>query len=309
MYFSRRSTPVLDRQAGPSAPDGLTGSGRWRRLLVAPNVALLGMTSLVTDVSSEMVSSVLPLYLTVRLGFSALQFGATDGLMGLATALTGLMGALLADRWRRYREVAGTGYGLSATSRLGLRSARGWFPILGWLTADRFGKGIRTGPRDALISLSAPPGRLGEAFGLHRMLDTGGALAGPLLAVVLLSVAPGSYSNVFLASFFIAAGGLAILVLFVENRSARHAGTAARLWSPLRSLWSHRLYRRVLLATALLSIAAVSDSFLFLTLRRRVSIDQRWFPILFVVESVVYLVLAVPCGRLSDRLGAGRVLL
>src|SRR5436305_1690070 len=120
MYFSRRSTPVLDRQAGPGAPGGLTGSGRWRRLLVAPNVALLG-------------------------------------------------------------------------------------------------------------------------------------------------VAPGSYSNVFLESFFIAAGGLAILVLFVENRSARHAGTAARLSSPLRSLCSHRLYRRVLVATALLSVAAVSDSFLFLT--------------------------------------------
>src|SRR5262249_53861107 len=154
--------------------------------LVAPNVAWLGVTSMITDVSSEMVASVLPLYLTARLGFTALQFGAADGLLQVATACMALVGALVADRWRRYRELAGSGYALSAASRLGLLSATGWFPTLGWLGADRIGKGVRTGPRDALISLSAPRGRLGEAFGLHRALDTVGALIGPLGAVALL---------------------------------------------------------------------------------------------------------------------------
>ena len=170
---------------------------------------------------------------------------------------------------------------------------------------------MRTGPRDALISLSAPPGRLGEAFGLHRTLDTGGALLGPLLAVVLLTIAPGSYATVFVASFFIALVGLALLWLFVENRhpisSAVKAGHA--VWQPIAALCAHRPFRRVLLAAALLSIPAVSDSFLFLTLRRRVGIEQRWFPILFVGESIIYLLFALPFGRLADRIGAGRVLL
>ncbi|WP_396230044.1 MFS transporter, partial [Frankia sp. CpI1-P] len=182
------------------------------------NVLFLGLTSLVTDLSAEMVASVLPLYLTVRLGFTALQFGAADGLLQVVAAVTALAGALLADRWRRYREAAGAGYALSAASRLGLLGAHGWLPVLAWLGADRLGKGIRTGPRDALISLSAPRGRLTEAFGLHRAFDTGGALLGPLLAVALLGVAPGSYSTVFTAAFLIAVVGLAVLALFVENR-------------------------------------------------------------------------------------------
>lgn len=305
MYLARR--PLLpDDEVAVTA--GAGGSG-WRRLIVAPNVVLLGMTSLVTDVSSEMVASILPLYLTARLGFTALQFGLTDGLMQVAVAVTALVGALLTDRWRRYREVAGIGYGLSAASRLGLVGVTGWLPTLGWLGADRVGKGIRTAPRDALISLSAPPGRLGEAFGLHRALDTGGALIGPLGAVLLLSLAPGSYQTVFLASFFIALIGLALLWLFVQNRGSRRQAQRLPVLGPMAALWSNRRFRRVLVATALLNIAAVSDSFLFLTLRRSVGLDQRWFPILFVVESVLYLCLAVPCGRLADRVGPGRVLL
>ena len=306
MYLARRSPPPAEEDLPAPGGDQPT---TWRRLIVAPNVALLGLTSLITDISSEMVASIVPLYLTARLGFTALQFGATDGLLGVATALTALVGALLADRWRRYREIAGVGYGASAASRLGLLTAVGWFPVLGWLAADKVGKGLRTGPRDALISLSAPPGRLGEAFGLHRAMDTGGALLGPLGAVVLLSLAPGSYETVFVAGFFVAVVGLAILWLFVQNRRPAGVVERPRVLSPLAALWAAPRFRRLLLATALLSVAAISDSFLFLTLSKRVELDQRWFPLLFVVESLFFLVLAVPCGRLADRVGAGRVLL
>ncbi len=145
MYVARRNRPLADDDV-PAAGDGRSRRG----LLIAPNVVMLGLTSLVTDISSEMVAAVLPLYLTVHLGFTALQFGATDGLLQLATAITALVGALAADRWRRYREVAGVGYAASAASRLGVLAASGWLPLLGWLSADRVGKGMRTGPRDAL---------------------------------------------------------------------------------------------------------------------------------------------------------------
>src|SRR5437899_2207180 len=131
MYVARRGrVPVAD--------DSATAASRrsWRGLVVEPNVALLGATSLVTDVSSEMVAAVLPLYLTARLGFTALQFGAADGLLGICTALTALFGGVIADRSRRYREVAGVGYATSAVTRLGLLTTRSWLPTLGWLSAD-----------------------------------------------------------------------------------------------------------------------------------------------------------------------------
>ncbi|MCM3925754.1 MFS transporter, partial [Frankia sp. AiPs1] len=334
----------VDAKAGESAKAGVkagaavdagvaVGAGAGSAApAVSANVLFLGLTSLVTDLSAEMVASVLPLYLTVRLGFSALQFGAADGLLQVVAAVTALAGALLADRWRRYREAAGAGYALSAASRLGLLGAHGWLPVLAWLGTDRLGKGIRTGPRDALLSLSAPPGRLTEAFGLHRAFDTGGALLGPLLAVALLGVAPGSYSTVFTAAFLIAVVGLAVLALFVENRrptdaapvgpveSVGRAGPARsaeesagggprRLWTPLGELWANRALRRLLAVAALLSLPAVSDSLLFLALRHQAGVDSRLFPSLFVAESLVYLLFAVPMGRLADRVGAGRVLL
>ncbi|WP_054571217.1 MFS transporter [Frankia sp. R43] len=357
MYVAGRP-PLPGGEGDRRTPSGrrrLTPPGRRRRtagntpstrsatalLIAAPNVLFLGLTSLITDIASEMVASVLPLYLTMRLGFSALRFGATDGLLQIVAAATALVGALFADRWRRYRETAGGGYALSAASRLGLLAAPGWLPVLTLLGADRVGKGIRTGPRDAIISLSAPPGRLAEAFGLHRAMDTGGALAGPLLALVLLQAAPGSYPTVFAAGFLIAIIGLAVLALFVENppppppvpilfpppgsipeaglvpaqdgRAAASVPAPAspprRWWTPVTVLWAQRPLRRLLAATLLLSLPAVGDSMLFLTLRHEAGLSSGLFPSLFVVESVCFLGFAVPFGRLADRVGAGRVLL
>ena len=136
-------------------------------------------------------------------------------------------------------------------------------------------------------------------------------MLGPLLAVGLLIIAPGSYATVFLVAFVIAVVGVGVLMLFVRNRGGAFGLGHVRhsLWRPVGALWSHRLFRRVLLAAALLSIPAVSDSFLFLTLRRHVDLKQQWFPMLFVIESVIYLLFAWPFGRLADHVGAGRVLL
>ena len=144
--------------------------GAWRS--VAPNVWFLGVTSLLTDVSSEMVTSVLPAYLVLHLGLSPLAFGALDGLYNGITVLVRWGSGAVADRWLRHKEIAAIGYSISALSRLGLLAAG---PLSSGLaiaiSSDRIGKGIRTAPRDALISLSEPPSRLGYAFGVHRALD------------------------------------------------------------------------------------------------------------------------------------------
>ena len=169
---------------------------------VSANVVALGMVSLVTDVSSEMVTAVLPLYLVLGLGLNPLQFGLLDGLYAGATALVRVLGGHLADRWRRLKAVAGFGYGLSAVCKLGLVAAGSSVAAIGVvLAADRTGKGLRTGPRDALISLSSEPGTLGRSFGVHRALDTVGAFLGPLVAMAVgstrfrVGMGPWSYGD------------------------------------------------------------------------------------------------------------------
>ena len=207
----------------------------WRS--VPPNVWALGATSLFTDLSSEMVASVLPIYLVVQLGFSPLAFGTLDGLYNGLGALARLASGPAVDRWRRHKEVAAGGYGVSALCRLGLLAAGRWWPgVAGAIALDRVAKGIRTVPRDALIADSAPAHSLGYAFGVHRALDACGAVLGPVAAFALLAAVPQGFDVVFVASFFAALIGLAVLLLFVENvrpSQRRVAGTSDR---PDRSL-------------------------------------------------------------------------
>ena len=194
---------------------------------------LLGLTSMFTDISSEMVTTILPIYLVFTLGMTPLQFGVIDGIQqGGAVARPRGFSGFAADRFGRYKEVAVVGYGLSAVCRIGLLLVgRSWALIGGLVFLDRTGKGIRTAPRDALISLTTPKRELGTAFGVHRALDTAGAMIGPLLAFVLLVLAPQrlppDLRRVASASRLI---GLAILVLFVREpgRPRRRAATPTR---------------------------------------------------------------------------------
>ena len=142
-------------------------STRWSG--VGRNVYFLGATSLLTDLSSEMVAAVLPFYLAFALRLTPTQLGLVDGLYQGSAALTRLVGGWLADRWRRDREVAAAGYALSAACKLGLLGAgASWGPIAGVVALDRLGKGLRTTPRDALISLSCAPGSQREAIWFGR---------------------------------------------------------------------------------------------------------------------------------------------
>ncbi len=275
-------------------------------------MVLLGLTSLFTDVSSEMVSAILPLYATFGLGLTPFQFGLVDGLYQGLTAPLRLLGGVLADRWRRFKEIAVLGYGISAACKLGLAAiGNAWLPLTGILFLDRTGKGIRTAPRDALVSLSSPPDRLGRAFGVHRSLDTAGAMLGPLVAFLLLALLPGAYDVLFMVSFCAALIGLAILGLFVENR---HRTNRAEDEPPVSlrktiSLLRAPGFRAVMLSGAVLALATVSDGFVYLTLQRRLDLSLGIFPLLYVATSAVYLVLAAPVGRVADRLGRAKVFL
>ena len=275
---------------------------------VGSTVVLLGMVSFFTDVSSEMVTSVLPMYLTVAVGLTPLAFGLVDGVQQGFSAFVRLAAGVLGDRLQRYKAVAATGYGLSAVSRLLLvLSPVSLGAVTGIVAMDRTGKGIRTAPRDAMIALAAPAGRSGAAFGVHRALDSAGAALGPLLALVVLLVTVQDYRAVFVCSLGLAVTGLAVLSLVRDpaRDRLRPRSSSASLLQPLLD----RRLRRVLLAAGLLAVTTVSDAFLFLALQQRTSLNPGWFPLLFVGTAAAYAALALPAGRLADRFGAVRVFL
>ncbi|MGW8874978.1 MFS transporter [Streptomyces mirabilis] len=354
---------VADSRASTSAASAEGAvrprAGR-RRAAVAPTVLALGAVSLITDVSSEMVTAVLPLYLVTGLGLSPLGFGLLDGIYNGFSALVRLIGGHLADRGGgRHKWVAGFGYALSAACKPLLLLAHTLTPIGLILAADRTGKGLRTAPRDALISLSSTPETRGRAFGVHRAMDTAGALFGPLVAFLILRATVDGYDAVFTVSFCVAVVGVLVLVLFVPNSvngartkpdpdgartksapddartksapdgtrtksapdSARSpaTGTAPQATSgdtaprpTLRAalaLLARPDLRRVTLCALLLGLATVSDSFVYLLLQRRLGVPDRWFALLPLGTAAAFLLLAVPLGRLADRVGRWRVFL
>lgn len=313
---------LTDRSA-PAGADTERGRRRGLRPKVAPVVLVLGTVSLITDISSEMVTAVLPLYLVTTLGFSPLGFGALDGVYNGVSALVQLTGGHLADRVRNHKLIAGLGYGLSALCKplLLLTSSIGALGTV--LALDRTGKGLRTAPRDAMISLSTPSERQGRAFGIHRAMDTTGAMLGPLAAFLILNAAADGYDAVFGVSACVAVLGVVVLVLFVPGRRQDTQSDEAdaprdtplnatrppvRLREALALLRLPRL-RALAGCAALLGLTTVSDAFVYLLLQRRAGLAEEWFPLLPLGTAVVFLLLAVPLGALADRVGRHTVFL
>lgn len=320
MYSSVRDRPAPaagspEGPDGPGAPgsgDGAPSEGIHR------NVKLLGINSLLTDVSSESVNSVLPLYLRSVMGMSPQAYGIFEGVYQGMSALLRIAGGKVADRTQKHKEVAGAGYALSAATKIGLLASTTVVPTTAALFADRVGKGIRTAPRDALISLSSSPEKLGASFGVHRALDMVGALLGPILAFALLQRNPGAYDSVFVVSLCIAVLGLGVLAFFVRNPARRPVEATAGAAPPRpdsRQLLGNKTFRRIVLAGALLSLVTISDAFIYLVWEQKKGMNASAFPLLFVGTALAYLLLAIPLGRLADRIGrapvfvAGHVLL
>ncbi len=289
----------------------------WTR--VGTTVLLLGATSLFADVSAEMVSTTLPIYLLVTLQLSPFQIGLTDGIYQGAAILVRVISGMIADRWRKPKHVAAAGYAMSAACRLGLLIAgSSWIAISSVTMLDRIGKGIRTAPRDAMIAASNRSDRLATAFGVHRAMDTAGAMLGPLLAVVVLAAAPQGYDAVFVVSFCVALIGVAIIVLFVKNPAHGSGEVSAddRSTTPasvsstrIRALLRQKEFRVLIAVGSALSLVTVSDSLLYLALQQRMTFAVGVFPLLYVVTALSFMVLAIPMGRLADRIGHRRVFL
>jgi MFS family permease len=328
---------VQDSVALLRARRGFAAARKTGRPFVARTVLLLGLTSLLTDISSEMVAAILPLYTVQVLGLNPLQYGVLNGIYQGGSAFARLIFGFVADRMSRYREVAGLGYGLSAICKLGLLATTAFGGLAAVLLLDRIGKGIRTAPRDAMISLSSPQDELGTAFGVHRAMDTCGAMLGPLLGFALLALTPNEYHGIFLISFCFALIGVAILLLLVDDPArdpervkaagAEAAAVPAAPTAPaapapteadepadsrltLRgatSLLSGGPLGGLVVISFLLGLATIGDAFLYLQLHERLDFADSLFPLLYVGTSSIFMVMAVPAGRLSDRIGRAKV--
>lgn len=343
MYVTTRDVPHGDERPASATSNGVSP----RRRRVATTVILMGIVSLLTDISSESVSAVLPLYLTTFLGMSALAYGLVDGIYQGVSALVRILGGWIADRTDHPKWIAAAGYALSAFSRLILLPASTFSGITTSITMDRLGKGLRTAPRDAVIAAASPQDQLGRAFGVHRTLDTVGALIGPLLAFFILLHVADDFHTVFVTSLAFAVIGLAVLVLLVrdirprreaaaDHADANRAADAGSLDEPepesepepderdsddpelddpppatrpsLRRLANPQVARLVA-AASLLGLLTIGDGFLYLELQHRDDMATKYFPLLYVGTNFAYLALAIPFGRLADRIGRIRVFL
>lgn len=313
MYPSVRNIPAAGTADAADAAAPVRGR-QALKMAATGNVIAIGATSLITDLSSEMVAAVIPLFLTAQVGLGVAAFGLFDGAYQAATILLRLWGAGIADRTRRHKQVAVAGYAVSAAARVGLAlSAVAAVPAL---LIDRVGKGLRAAPRDALISMSAPPAVTATAFGIHRAMDTLGALGGPLLAFGILAVTANAFDAVFTASAMIGLAGLAVVGLAVDPHPpyagavAHDPATTKPSWrAETRSVLAVPGLKRLAVVAGGLAAVSVSDAFVYLVIADQADMDPKLFPLLFAGTALAYLSLAVPFGRAADRYGAKRVFL
>jgi len=285
---------------------------RLTRPRVSATVLMLGFTSLFTDISAEMVSTILPMYLVLNLGLSPFAFGVIDGLYLGGAAIVRLIAGYMADRSRKHKEIAFAGYAFSAISRIGLLLVGNvWTLLASVVLVDRLGKGIRTAPRDAMISLSTEREKLATAFGVHRAMDTAGAMMGPMIAFLILTLWSDAYDTVFIVSFCFALIGVAVIGLFVQNPNPVPTADAQLSAPPslgeALNLARGSKFGALLIVGGILSVATMSDGFLYLTLQRRLDFNVGFFPLLYVATALIFMLLAIPMGQLADRVGRGRV--
>lgn len=271
---------------------------------ITQNVVVVGLVSLFTDISSEMIYPILPLFLMNVLGAGVTVVGLIEGVGEATASLLKLISGWISDRTGRRKPLMLIGYGLSDLTKPLLALATAWPQVLVIRFADRFGKGVRGAPRDALIADSARPEVRGKAFGFHRALDTVGAAIGPLAAFGVLALSANSYRAAFVVASI--PGVLAVLILALALHERR---PASRKGAPMR-LGFASLGREYLLFTGIAALFALgnsSDAFLILR-AQDLGMATTLVPLAYFGFNLVYTVLAIPLGSLSDRIGRRSVI-
>ena len=265
-------------------------------------VIALGVVSLLTDLSSEMVYPLLPIFLSTVLGAGALALGLIEGAAESTAALLKVVSGVWTDRTQRRKPLVVAGYSLSGMMRPLIGLATAWPAVMVLRFADRVGKGLRTSPRDALIADVTDEGARGAAYGFHRAMDHAGAVLGPLVAALLLNAAGLPLRQVFLLSAIPAVAVLAVLLLGVKEPQIHHtkAAEATTVLAPWSALGAD--YRRLLIAVLVFTLGNSTDAFLLLRLSET-GVPAAGIALLWSAHHVVKMIANYYGGRLSDRIG------
>ncbi len=266
-----------------------------------PSIWALGFVSLLMDISSEMIHSLLPVFMVTVLGTSMLTVGLIEGAAEATALIVKVFSGALSDFWGKRKPLALLGYGMGALSKPLFALATTTGLLFSARMIDRVGKGIRGAPRDALIADIAPPEQRGAAFGLRQSLDTIGAFLGPLLAMGLMLL----WANDFRAVFWVAVipGVLAVLVLLLGVREPDKPQTGPRV-NPISRTNLKRLspaYWWVVVIGAVFTLARFSEAFLVLRAQQG-GLALAWTPLVLIGMNLIYAALAYPFGKLADRM-------
>jgi MFS family permease len=267
----------------------------------------LGLTSLLMDTSSELIHGLLPVFLVVTLGASAIALGVVEGIAEATAQITRVFSGWLSDVLGRRKALAVAGYGLAAVTKPLFPLANSIGLVLLARFLDRIGKGIRGAPRDALVADLTPADKRGAAFGLRQSLDTVGATLGPAAAIGLMYLFNDDIRTVLW--FAVIPAVLAVIVLMVGVKEPAHAEAKAR--APLHAREIKELgsaYWSVIVAGAVFTLARFSEAFLVIRARDQ-GLALAWAPAVIAAMSLVYAASAYPAGRLQDRTGARPLLL
>ncbi|HYL91388.1 MAG TPA: MFS transporter [Burkholderiales bacterium] len=280
---------------------------RARASRMPAGVWVLGFVSMLMDISSEMIHSLLPVFLVSALGASAFTVGLIEGVAEATALIVKVFSGALSDYLGKRKVLAVIGYGLGAFSKPLFALATGVGMVLGARFLDRIGKGMRGAPRDALVADLAPPGMRGAAYGLRQALDTVGAFAGPLLAMLLMF----AWQDDFRAVFWVAVvpGLLSVTLLYIGVREQERPATGTRInpvhWRQLKRLSG--AYWWVVVTGAILTLARFSEAFLVLR-GPQVGLPLAAVPLVLAAMNVAYAVSAYPFGRLADKMSHASLL-
>ena len=285
----------------------MSGAGAAR---LPSGVWALGFVSLFMDLSSEIIHSLLPIFMVGTLGAGALALGLIEGVAEGAASIVKVFSGWFSDRTQRRKPLALAGYGIAALTKPMFALA----PTLGWVfaarLADRLGKGIRGAPRDALVADLTAPAQRGAAFGLRQSLDTVGALIAPLAAVGLMVLFAGDVRAVFWVAVVPAVAAVAVLALGVRE-PACHVATAGSpplsLRAALHPAALGGAFWKVTAVAAILTLARFGEAFLVLR-GQDMGFGPSFAPLVMAAMAAAYAASAYPAGALSDRLGRGRLL-
>lgn len=283
-----------------------------KRVRLHRNVWIVTITSLLTDISSEMIVYLVPLFLSNVLGVRTAVIGLIDGVAETTASLLKIYSGALSDKLGKRKWITVTGYALSTIAKPFLYIANAWGWVLGVRFVDRVGKGIRTAPRDALVADSIEPGQRGLAFGLHRAGDTLGAFIGLGLAAVIVWLTQARAESLTRSTFQIAIlvsivpAVLAVIVLAVGARDVAKANPIAAPSLALKGFDSR--FKYFLLVVVLFTLGNSSDSFIVLRGQER-GLNVLQVMLMVMTFNFIYAVLAGPLGALSDRIGRRRLIL